>query len=797
MKFLKWSLWIIIGILVVVLVGAYGWLRATVPSYKGDVTVKGITGNVKIIRDSFGMPHIYAENDNDAYFALGYCMAQDRLFQMDMLRRAIRGRLSEILGKDMVGVDKLFRTITAVKPVDELYKDYPPEIIDAFTAFAAGVNYYLETRTGPLPVEFALLGYKPEPWVPSDSGAVYYYMSWDLNSSFDIEPLFDMITKKVGKDEAAELFTGYPSGYPTIMSGTEPLASVNVEGYLAALTRAREVLGTEGGGASNNWVVSGKKSETGKPILATDMHLNHSLPGIWYEAHLSTPSMNVSGVTAPGIPFIIVGATDHVAWGFTNVMADDSDYYLEKINPENEDQYQYQGKWEDMTTRKEVIKVKGSRDVNYMVRLTRHGPVVDDIDKYEAPQGYALAMRWTAPELDTVPKALYRFNRAKTIDDMEAGIEYFKCPGQNIVYADDQGNIGYWASVGIPIREGFSGMELLPGWEGKYEWKGFVPTDMQPHLRNPERGWIASANNKHIGPEYPYVISNYYAMPDRYVRITEMLTEKDKLSVADFERMHADFLVVLAREWVPVFVEHLSDKKLSENEAAALEILKGWDYVAAPESNASTIFHSVVQEMIKNVYKKRLGGEFYDRYLGDHYLVFDSLREMMKKGDSVWFDNPDTKDVEDMDSVITKSFKDGVAYLEEEMGRNPNRWTWGKLHTLTLYHAFGKSSPILGFFLNRGPYPMGGSIATVNPMPYHLNDPWGVYHGASERCIFDLSNMANSLRVIPAGISGNFMSPHYDDQIDLWRTVTYRPFAINPEGVDADAHDVLTMKPEK
>ncbi len=797
MKYLKWSLWVIVGILVVVFIGAYGWLRGTLPTYKADLTVPGITGEVTIIRDSYGMPHIYAENDNDAYFALGYCMAQDRLFQMDMLRRAIRGRLSEILGKDMTGVDKLFRTITAAKPVDELYRDYPPEITGAMEAFAAGVNYFLDTRTGPLPVEFTLLGYEPEPWLPADCGAVYYYMAWDLNSSFGLEPLFDLIKKKAGEEAAAELFPAYPAGYPTIVPGTGPLSAIDPRGYLAALAKAREVLGTEGGGVSNNWVISGTKSETGMPILATDMHLGHGLPGIWYEAHLSTPSMNVSGVAAPGIPLIVVGATDHVAWGFTNVMADDSDYYLEKINPDNENQYEYRGQWEDMTTREEVITVKGGRNVKYTVRLTRHGPIVDGVDSYEPDKGYALSMRWTAPELGTVPLALYAFNRAKTIDDMERGIEYFKCPGQNIVYADDQGNIGYWASVGIPIRNGFSGMEILPGWDGKYEWNGFVPTSGQPHMRNPERGWIASANNKHIGPDYPYVISNYYAMPDRYVRIVEMLTEKDKLSVADFERMHADFDMILAREWVPIFVDHLADKKLNENETAALEALKEWDYVATPESIATTVFHATLQSMVKNTFKKRLGKELYERYIDNAYVVFNAMRDMVAAGDSVWFDNPDTNDVEDMDAVITKSFKEGVAYLEKEMGNNPKRWEWSSLHTLTFHHPFGKSSPILGFFLDRGPYPMGGSIATVNPMPYRLTEPWEIYHGASERCIFDLGDMKNSLRVIPAGVSGNFMSPHYDDQIDLWRTVTYRPFVIDREGVDADARYTTTMKPQQ
>jgi len=797
MKYFKWSLLVIVGILVVVIIGAYCWLRASLPDYTGDLTVKGITGDVEIIRDSYGMPHIYAENDNDAYFALGYCMAQDRLFQMDMLRRAMRGRLSEILGKDLVDVDKLFRTVTATKPVDELYKDFTPEIVDAMNAFAAGVNYYLETRTGPLPVEFAILGYEPEPWQPADCGAVYYYMAWDLNTSFATEPLFDMIITKVGKDQAKELFPAYPAGFPTIMPETAALPSVDTGGYLAVLDHARRVLGAELGGASNNWVVSGKKSETGMPILASDMHLGHGLPGIWYEAHMSTPAMNVSGVLAPGMPFVIVGATDHVAWAYTNVMADDSDYYLEKINPENENQYEYMGKWEDMTTKDEVITVKGGEDVNYTVRITRHGPVINDVKKYEGQAGYVLAMRWTAPEVDTVPMAIYAFNRAETIDDMEKGVAYFKCPGQNVVYADDQGNIGYWAGVGIPKREGFSGMEILPGWEGKYEWNGYVPTDGQPHLRNPERGWIATANNRHVGPDYPYVISNYYATPDRFVRITEMLTEKEKLSVADFERMHADWLIVLAREWVPIFIEHLSDKELTENEAAALEVLKGWDYEGTAESNAPAIFHSTVMAIVKNVYEKRLGPDLYKQYLNNNFVVLNSLTDMVNKGDSVWVYDPDTADVEDMDALITKSFKDGVAYLENEMGKNPDGWIWGKLHTLTYHHAFGKASPVLAFFLDRGPYPEGGSVSTVNPMEWRFDDPWGVVSGASERLIFDFSDMKNSVRVIPAGISGNFMSPHYDDQIELWRTVTYRPFVIDREGVDADARYVTTMNPEK
>jgi penicillin amidase len=792
MRVFKWILGILLGLILVIVVGVYAYLRSTLPDYTGKITVPGLMKPVDIIRDSYGMPHIYAQTDEDVYFALGYCMAQDRLFHMDLMRRAARGQLAEILGKDLVSVDRFFRTITAGKSVEDIAAAYTPETLSASQAYTAGVNHFIAHHKGPLPIEFTILGYTPQPWQPSDGVAVHYVMSVDLNTAFGVEMLHAAVIEKVGETLAQEIFPDYPEGYPLIIP--EGLAALE---FLKTLNLAGEMRGTEGGGASNSWVVSGDKSTTGKPILANDPHLGHRAPGIWYEAHLVTPSMNVSGAVLPGIPFVIIGANEHVAWGFTNVMADDADFYVEKINPANSDQYEFIGRWEDMQIKEEVIKVKDADDVTFKVRLTRHGPIVDEINHYEEPKNTALAMRWTAYEtLQASP--FIELSTAKSVDDIEKAAAFFKCPGQNWVYADDQGNIGYWAAVAIPIRDGFSGAVPVPGWDGKHEWKGYVPTGQQPHLRNPDRGWIATANNKHVGDDYPYPISHYYAMPDRFVRIQQMITAKEKFDTRDFAEMQADFYVVLAKEWVPMMLASLSlsGKQFSENEQKAMAALKKWNFVAGTEDIAPTIFHATINAMVKNTFKNRLGDDLYAQYIKNKDVVFNAMRNLIAAGESTWFDDPDTAEREGVNDIIGKSFRDAVVYLNEKMGSRVDDWKWGNLHTLTLYHPFGKSSSLMGYFMNIGPYPMGGSIATVNPQPYKLSEPWEGYHGASLRYIIDFADRKNSRRVIPAGISGNFMSPHYDDQAELWRTGKYRPFVLDRQSIEADARYTLKMLPE-
>ncbi len=789
MKVLKWVLSIIFVFILVAFIGIYTYIRSILPDYDGEMTIPGLNHKIEIIRDSYGMPHIYALTDEDAYFALGYCIAQDRLFQLDLMRRAARGRLAEILGENLVPVDKLFRTITAGKSFKDTVDAYSPETLDVLKAYTRGINYFIENSKAPLPIEFTILNYKPHSWRHSDEAAIRYYMAWDLNSAFSIELVYAALIDRIGKDLARDLFPDYPEGYDPIDS--EGVAALN---FLKTLHQARTLLGTEGGGASNSWVVSGKKSVTGQPILANDLHLGHGLPGIWYEAHLVTPAMNVSGLVLPGLPFVIVGANEKVAWGWTTARVDDSDFYLEKINPANPEQYEFMRGWADMTVKEEIIKIKGGEKIKFKIKLTRHGPIINDLIKVKELTNASLSMRWTAYDiLHTTPFVL--LSRAESIDDVEKAVEHFKIPGQNWVYADHKGNIGYWVAAGIPIREGFSGAVPVPGWDGKHEWNGYVPTAEQPNLRNPARGWIATANNKQVDHKYPYPISHYYVMPDRFVRIQELITQKEKFGVDDFEKMQADLHVVLAREWVPMMLQSLSDVKLSAIENRALSILKKWNYTASAEGIAPTVFHATINEMVANTFKNRLGDELYRHYIKNISVTFNAMRNLVARGNSTWFDDPDTLEVEGMGDVFVKSFKGAVRYLGDQMGSDVDDWIWGELHTLTFYHPIGKFSSFMAYFLNIGPFPTGGSIATVNPHPYRLTNPWEAYHGASMRYIIDFSNMKNSLRVIPAGISGNFMSPHYSDQTKLWLDGKYRPFVLDRQSVDEDARYSLTMLP--
>lgn len=799
MKAFIWILSIIAVLVASCVIGMYYFLTTTIAEYDGEVAVTGITSEVRIIRDSYGMPHIYAQNDADAAFALGVCAAQDRLFQMDMMRRAIRGRLSEIVGPDVVEVDKLFRIITAGRSVEEMYADQPADVKTLLNAHADGINFYLEHHGGNLPVEFALMGYSPDPWEPVDEMAVLYYMAWALNFSFDSELTLAAMTAKVGPDMAAEIFTDYPPGKPVILPG--PGRAQKTYELLDAIRLARSITGATLHGASNSWVISGDKSTTGMPLLANDMHLGFMAPCIWYEAHVHTPTMNVSGVVLPGVPLVVAGANEHVAWGFTNVMADDADYYLEKIHPENPYQYEFEGQWEDMAVKNDTIAIRDDSSVVITIRQTRHGVVINDIIDSSlhvpADSATAIAMRWTLTDFSGEAEALYRLNRATSIDDVERAAALYRCPGQNWVYADDQGNIGYWAAVGIPIREEFGGQGLLPGWDGRHEWSGYVPPGQQPHLRNPEQGWIATANNKQTGDDYPFYISHCYAPSDRIERITALLTEKDKLSVDDFRRMQADDYLIVAERWAPKILAVAKTAPLTATEKAVLDYLASWDYHTSADRVAPTVFHVLWQFIIENTFKEHLGDTLYEYFIAENtFTVHKAMQHLLGQEQSPWFDNPETEERETLDNVIATSIPEAVAYLEEQLGAESTGWQWGELHTVTFYHPIGRQIPLAGGAFNIGPFPIGGGAHSINPSIYRLAAPWQAVAGASQRHIFDLGDMKNSLRIIPTGVSGNFMSPHYDDQTTQWLEVGYRPFRLDEQAVEDDIVYHLLLTPQ-
>jgi penicillin amidase len=539
-------------------------------------------------------------------------------------------------------------------------------------------------------------------------------------------------------------------------------------------------------GASNNWVVSGKKSVTGKPILANDPHLGLTNPSTWWEAHMVCPTINVSGFALPGVPGIAVGHNLHVAWGVTNVMVDDVDFYIEKINPENQRQYWLKDHWEEMKVKEETIQVKGRDSIKTEVLLSRHGPIITGM---KGSEERALSARWTFTEGIPPVQAAYLLAKAKNVQEVKEALRYSDLPCQNVVFADVNGNIGYWCCATIPVRSRGDGILPMPGWTDEYEWKGYVPFEKRPHLINPEEGLIATANNKVMGDSYPYFISHYWEPLDRITRIRQLLKTKEKLSVDDFKRMQQDVYSVLASEMVPKMIQVLERRFADKEGQRAKEILSRWDFVMDKESVGACLFEVTFRKMMDNIFKEKLGEELFQEYLKTSTFPPSALRMIMRKGSSSWLGQ---KTLED---IIALSMKQMLSELKEVIGNDMNKWTWGKIHLLTFEHALGKKR-LPAWLFNLGPFPVGGSHLTINMKYYPYEEPYRVKYGVSERMIVDLSNIGRPLHVLPTGESGHLKSPHYKDQIDLYLSGKYHVGWTDRREIERNEEATLVLKPK-
>ncbi len=779
-------------------VGGYFYLRSTVPSYAGNQSVTGISGKVEIIRDDFGMPHIFADSPDDVAFGLGYALAQDRLFQMDMIRRAVRGRMAEVAGPSVLRIDKLFRVITAPQPVDSIYNTLPIPMKRYLTAFAGGVNAWMASEESKLPFEFSLLSYKPEPWAPSDCLTGLYYMAWSLNFAFENELTREILAQELSEEMLADLYPTYTAYGPRVVEDERFLG--DAKQILETIKLARTLYGQPYSAASNNWVVSGSRTASGKPMVANDMHLGLGLPGVWYEAHLICDSFDVSGVVLPTVPMIIAGANRACAWGFTNFMVDESDFYMERINPDNRDQYEVDGAWQDMEIRTDTITIKGHEPYELKIRLSNHGAIINDVISHldTAMARYqALALRWAVYDFNTQAEAVYKLAQAQTIYDIQKSAALFKSPGQNWVCADTAGNIAYFAAGSIPRRHGFDGTRFLPGWNSDFDWDSYVPDDSMPSLINPHKGYIATANNKTTGDDYPYYISQYFVPGDRAERIEELLAQDGDLTVDKCAVMQSDHSLPFATRWVPILIDALGSAELRLREQQARDLLKEWDFEARADAVAPTVFHTVFQQILENTLRPHLGDRLFQTYVqSDGFTVQKAIQHIFLNENSPWFDQSDTEERETRSDVIVESFRQAVTTLEKDMGPEVSAWQWGKVHNLTFYHDLGRHIPIIGGFMNAGPFPMSGSNNSVDAGLYSLAAPFDMKAGASQRHIFDLSDINNSRRILPSGISGNFMSRHYVDQMPLWLNGEYRPFVLDRPEADTKGYSRLILQPE-
>ena len=801
MKTIKRLLTALLILVIVVLIGAFIAFRVVtrraLPDYNKDIALKGLQSEVVILRDKCAIPHIYAENEHDLYMAVGYTMAQERLWQMDFLRRVTQGRLSEILGESFVNTDYLLRLLRYQAKSEKIMTTTDPGIISALQAFSDGVNLYIERNSKKLPVEFTLLGYKPDPWKPVHSLNLIGYMAWDLKAGWS-EIIFEEIRQKVDSALYKELLPDLAS-QKSVVYPKEPAGKGG--GMISSLlmeSRKLAEMGADVLDASNNWAVSGERSITGKPLLANDMHLGLSVPGIWIQMHECIPGkVNVTGLVLPGQPLVICGHNDSIAWGMTNAYVDNLDFYEEKINPADSNQYEYEGEWKNFQVVRETIKIKGGGEIEKELYFSFRGAVVSGFKDFP---GKTVSMHWVGDEPSNEMQTVYYLNRANNWTEFTNALRTFQAISQNTVYADVKGNIGLFCAGGIPLRKRDAVIGILPGWTSEYDWKGYVPFEELPYLFNPADGVVASANNKTAPDDYPYHIGTWYAIPDRYDRIKELLAAKDKFSVDDFRAIQLDQKSKMAEKYMPALIRAIDNKPdFSEIQKKAAEELRQWDYTMKPDAAAPMLFEYTYLQTMRNLYDDEMGKELGEKFFENTSVSRISTDQIWQQGASLWTDDVNTPGVaESLPDILLKSFKEAVDSLTRQCGPEIASWKWGDRHQITLAHPLSKVAILDKLLkLNRGPFSVGGSFHTVSPYSYPGDMTLQCNNGASHRHIFDLSNWDNSLTVIPTGNSGIPASPNYCDQTPLYINGQYHPDPFSRQAVEANAVYRMKFKPKQ
>lgn len=770
--------------------------RKGLPDYNAEIDLKGMQSEVTVYRDAYAIPHIFAANAHDLYRATGYVMAQDRLWQMDLFRRATAGRLSEIFGPDLVETDHLMRALRIPEKSRMVLSRQSQEILEILQAFADGVNQFIKLHRKDLPLEFSLLGYSPEDWAPEHSLNLIGYMAWDLTFPWRTEALLFKIAQKIGPDTPKFLELVPDLSFQKTLAYPEyrlPMTELEVSTKLLDSSRKLEELGLTVFSGSNNWAVSGKKSATGKPLFANDMHLGLFIPGIWYQMHqVIEGQLDVTGVCLAGAPVVVAGHNQRIAWGMTNAMVDDMDFYLETIHPENPNLYMFNGEWREMEVRKEKILIKGGDTAEKTLRFTHRGPIVSG---FKGISDHALSMRWIGNEFSNEVQAVYKLNRAQNWDDFKNAARSFFSISQNINYADVDGNIGLYYCAGVPIRKGKAYL-VFSGETDEHDWKGFVPFEDLPHVYNPESGYVSSANNRAVDETYPYYISQWFLPPHRIERIHEMLEAKERLSIADFKSMQADIHSTLVDDILRDILDELKHmKEFSPQEKKALELLMSWQGELAKDSVPASIFEKMIFHLTKNLVQDELGDELSDALLENQTLYLNLLVKMFGVKNSAWCDDVNTAGIEeDFSQIVQKSFRDTIQDLVMNRGENTGDWEWGKIHRLHLDHPMG-SVKVLDriFHLNRGPFPVGGSSNTVCPFFYSFKN-FQSRSGASHRHIYSLANWDESWTVIPTGISGVPSSPHYCDQTSIYLDNRYHKDLVSRDQIEKSTFYITKIK---
>lgn len=765
--------------------------RRRLPQTRGEIRLNGLSGTVEIIRDRWGVPHIFGDTLEDVLFAQGFAHAQDRLFQMELNRRTGQGTLSQLFGEIALDTDRAIRTFGFHRLGRVDWENTEGELRAGLLAYTTGVNAYLSQRKVRLPVEFTLLSHQPQPWKPEDTLAFSRIMVWQLSHAWQGEILRAEIAEKVGAEHADELDFQYPAANPITLPAGIEFNALNAEGSLMKV--AGPFL--ERGKGSNSWVVSPGRSETGNAVLCNDMHLALAMPSLWYLVHLHVrEGLNVTGVSMPGVPLVLVGHNDRLAWGMTLAYTDAEDLFIEQVDSQN--RYLFQDEWHDLEVIEEVIEVKKmDRPHVEKVLVSHHGPIISDVVGYPDQK---VAVNSMALRPCPVFQGWFQLNLARGWDDFVSAMRLIEAPQLNVTFADVENNIGYWVTGIVPVRAKGDGSVPVPGWSGNYEWVGQVPFEEMPHALNPERGYLVSCNHKIVSDDYPHHLGNIWMNGYRARRLEELIESRDKVSIQDHQAFHLDVKCIPGLE----LVSRLGNVTDPDPEVQqALRLLRAWDGFLTPDTVGGTAYEVLRYTLLRNLLESGLGEALTNRVMGEgfHPVLNHSnefygldtviLFRLLDRPESWWVRQAGGRDI-----LLSKSLKDTIYWLGENLGEDENEWRWGRIHRVNFEHPLGLQKPLDQVF-NRGPFPVGGDTDTPLQTAMHAHSPYdNRAWSPSFRQVVDMGDLSRSLVMVPPGQSGQLSSRHYADQVIPWLEGEYVPMLWTREQIEAEAAGTLLLK---
>ncbi len=774
------------------------FVQRALPPQHGHIVLNGLEAPVEIIRDAWGAPHIYAQCEHDLFFAQGFVHAQDRLFQMEINRRLGMGRVSEMIGASALASDRFARYMGWPRVAESQVAGMDAVVADVTAAYAAGVNAFIQK--GRLPVEFALLAHKPEPWQYLDSVAWGTVLAWGLSVNWEAELDRLLLVETLGPEKAADMTPGYNGRYPTILPAEEigaRMAAAMIQAFREAAAQLPFNYAPTGKGVgSNNWVVSAAHTETGRPILANDPHLPPVFPAFWYENHLVGGDYNVTGFTMPGVPGVIIGHNAQVAWGLTNAFPDVQDIFVERFDPDDAARYEVDGAWRTAEIVEEVIAVRGRKPVVERVRYTRHGPVFSDM---LPDAGLDMALCWASHNRTNHLRAILATNKAQDWDSFREGLRYWGFPSQNAIYADVAGNIAYMMPGMVPRRKKGDGMLPSPGWTSEYDWVDWIPFEELPQLVNPPEGMIVTANNRVHGSDYPYLLTSEWMPGYRAERIWQLLRQRAPLNLVDNGRIQFDVVSLLARRFMASALPLIAQEKLSNALLAQwIQKLQAWNGDMQPNQVEPTLYFGWLVHFTHSILVQAVGIELTEKLLPRktdldfcNYPFHEAATELTLN----WLEDGAPDWVGDIRPLLLPALQDTLQVLQAEYGSNAADWRWGRLHFIELNHPMVRI-PVLGRFWKPQTLAVGGDGYTINQAdvtPHFPPDPVNIV--ASCRFVLDVGAWDNCLAALPGGQSGQPASAHFLDGLAEWVDGRYHPMLFSRSKIETAAAGWLILAP--